>query len=314
MPASVAHFHSKYGVNHMNANRASWCAVSALVFALGCGADAGGGSPGAGDSETNAATETDFGTTAEATPGGDVAQTHGASASGTRVAQLDFEDGNQVFFEELDGGVLVTEVGPQTNLPHLKVKPEMTALAAFQALAPSRAVPNALMKAHLHMYPVDAVTEPVKDEAIVEGSKLDADLEHNGQFQQSALPFATFAAQMCDFPTTSPNYKHHNVTTSHTHPTDKVNTAYYAVGSDVGIITAKACVNGTCSTTANVQAGVQLSGFYDGGLACDKDCSHILFFSLGCVSICNKKQVKFEGVFSAISSRVRYHDCARFTR
>jgi hypothetical protein len=316
----------------MNAIRASWCAMSVLVLAMGCSAADGEESPtGVGSAQPNGAraTETNFATDGAPDPSAPPKTATQGSPSDVRLAQLDFEDGTQVIFEALGDGVLVTELGSQDTAPHLDPNAGMTALEAFQALAPTQAVPEALMTAHLRLHPSDVTMSTAKDQVNVENNlrepgasleeggsdveQLDADLEHNGQFQQSALPFKTFAAQMCDFPNRLPNYKHASVTAGHTHATANINTAYYAVGSDVGTITAKACVDKKCSVANPVQAGGRASAFYDAGLSCKKDCSHILGIPLGCVEICKNKLVKFEGVFTAISSKVSYHDCSRFT-
>jgi hypothetical protein len=146
---------------------------------------------------------------------------------------------------------------------------------------------------------------------------LDPDLEHNGEFQQS-YPAANFLQVMCDFPTASPSYKHTNRVDPHTDTSLNVHTAYYAVGADIGTITAQACAgknaggyfNGSCSSTTAVNAGYHSSAYYDAGLQCDKTCT-LLF---GCVSICVPKQVRLELRYNRISSSVRFHDCARITK
>ena len=245
----------------------------------------------------------------------DTSATAAEAAAGAELARIEFADGNVVRFEELNGGVLVMEIGSELNPRRVSAKSGMTALAAFQSLAPGRTVPAALERAHERMYPAGATlaTTPEADTAAegLQDLELDADLEHNGEFQQS-YPAANFLRVMCDFPLTNA-YKHQNRTDAHTDVSMNVNTAYYAIGSDIGTITAKACAgknaggyfDGKCSAALPIQAGYHTSGYYDAGLSCSK--------SWG-VEICFPKEVRFELQYNKISSSVRFHECAKLGR
>lgn len=236
------------------------------------------------------------------------------AGEGVELARIDFSDGNSVRFEVLDGGVLVTEVGSDLNPKHLLPREGMTALEAFRSLAPGREVPAALLRMHERLYEggSDLSAETVQPEAAE--LPVDRDLEHNGQFQQTAgsYPYATFNANMCNIPNVVPNYRMSNVTTAFTKSTPDINTAYFAVASDIGIVTAKACSNGSCGGPTTLQAGYHNSGFYDAGQKCEKSC--LILGTWNCVTVCTRKKVKFDVVVGKVSNSVRYHECAAFTR
>jgi hypothetical protein len=278
-------------------------AALALVVSSGCGA----AEDGAGERRQSANTS----------------PVEAEIAANTELARLEFDDGNVVRFAELNGGVYVSELGSLLNPRHLVPKEGRTAVETFQALAPGREVPVALMQMHERMYPPGALRADAKDiaeesAAETEAPELDPDLEHNGKFQQS-FPAANFLAQMCDFPTTSPSYKHTNRTDPHTDTSLNIHSAYYAAGADIGIMTEQACAGksdsqgffvGQCNAQTPVQPGFAVSGLYDAGQQCDKSCT--LFF--GCVSICSPRQVRWELRHGAISSSVRFHECAKLSR
>ncbi|HEX6276482.1 MAG TPA: hypothetical protein VFZ53_25750 [Polyangiaceae bacterium] len=290
----------------------------ALALAAGCGA----GDPGAFE-------DADYGelggdAVAQAGDGAALGDARPAGAAAAELARIEFPDGNSVRFEELEGGILVTEVGSELNPRHLVPREGMSALAAFRELAPNREVPAALARLHERIYPERALdaegiqsTAPGKalratpDDAEL---PLDPDLEHNGQFQQSggSYPAANFIANMCDFPNTAPNFRSTNHTAAHTKTTPDIHTAYFATASDIGIITARACANNNCGNTVTLQAGFHSSGFYDAGNKCDETCC--LFGLCGCVSICTPRKVSFAQVSGKISSSVRFHECGAFTR
>ena len=99
-----------------------------------------------------------------------------------------------------------------------------------------------------------------------------------------------------------------------------IHSAYYAAGSDLGIITEQACAGksdsqgffvGQCNTQTAVQAGFAVSGLYDAGQKCDTACGP---FGQGCVTICVPRQVRWDLRHGKISSNVRFHECAKLAR
>jgi hypothetical protein len=153
--------------------------------------------------------------------------------------------------------------------------------------------------------------EVVKDGSSASAATPDHDLEPTGRLQQE-LTAAQFEGPACDFPLVGSNYKHPNRTAGHTHTTKDVHTAYFAVGSDIGIIGAQACSNAKCGPAISLQAGFYNSGFYDAGLTCEKDCG--LFGLWGCVEVCRDRKVTFELKSTKVSASVRFHDCAAFNQ
>jgi hypothetical protein len=212
--------------------------------------------------------------------------------------------------------VLVTETGSDLNPNHLVPRDGLTALEAFRTLAPGRAVPAALLRLHQQLYQAgsDLAAESVLPEPTAAELPLDADLEHNGQFQQTAgsYPYATFNANMCNIPNVVPNYRFANLTSPLTKSTPNIKTAYFAVASDIGIITARACSNNNCGAAITLQAGYHNSGFYDAGEKCEETCAILGTWS--CITICAPRKVKFDVSTNRISTNVRYHECAAFTR
>jgi hypothetical protein len=283
------------------------CATLAAVMVVGCGAaDDAGSTEGAASPSAPSAEET-------------------AAVAGAELARIEFEDGNVVRFEDLAGGVLISELGPDHNPRHLVAKEGMTALAMYQALAPGRTVPAALMRMHERLYPTGAALAPSEGAVpgatpVTEEAPFDADLEHNGEFQQS-YPAASFLQTMCDFPTNNGlNYKHTNRTDVHTDTSMGVHTAYFAVGADIGTITARACAgknaggyfNGICGSTVTVNAGYHQSGYYDAGLSCPGD-PNLFCQIFGCPKICTYRLVRFHVEHGKISTNVRFHECARLS-
>jgi hypothetical protein len=296
------------------------CGVAlSLSLAAGCGA-----------ADTGPLDETEYGelgadgAIVQTVDDAALAESGPTSAAVAELARIDFADGNSVRFEELDGGILVTELGSELNPRHLVPRDGMSALAAFRELAPDREVPEALERVHERIRPTASLeTEGVQSTAPRKALRatpddadapMDPDMEHNGQFQQSggSYPAATFIANMCDFPNTAPNFRSTNHTAAHTKTTPDIHTAYFAVASDIGIITARACANNSCGNTITLQAGFHSSGFYDAGNVCDETCC--LFGLCGCVSICTPRKVSFAQVSGKISSSVRFHECGAFTR
>jgi hypothetical protein len=280
-------------MKHINA---MFAASLALMVAAGCSA----GDPG------------------ESIETGDVPAEAEQVSEGLELARVEFEDGNVVRFEELDGGVLVTESGSDLNVRHLTPKDGMTALEAFKTLAPDRAIPAALNQMHTRLHPEGATHVAPQSESETPAEQdvpADPDLEHNGEFQ-AGYPAASFLQTMCDFPLTAPSYKHTNRTDPHTDVSLNIHNAYFAVGADVGIVTAQPCAGqsdskgfftGKCGSAVSVNPGFANSGLYDAGDSCSKSCT-LLF---GCVTICHPKQVRFELRYNKISSSVRFHECAK---
>lgn len=306
-----------------SASRILFCLLPGVIIATGCaGADTMGDEPGNGsatvqDSETNsAATPTDEHARA-------AADFVARIAPEKLLARLDFEDGNLVTFEELDNGVLVRELTHADHETHHLPAQAMSALDAFKAMAPSRAVPSALVDAHARMYPAAAeVVSALPADGAANAPKAaehEQDLQHGGQFEQSggAFPGSTFTSQFCSFSSASPNYIHTNHTSSLTHTTSNVNTVYFASATDIGTLGAQACSNGNCGGSVTIQAGYGNSGFYDAGQACSKkSCAWWDFIckALGETTICGPREVKFDLKETQISSQVRFHDCAKFTQ
>ena len=242
-----------------------------------------------------------------------------ASAS-MELARIDFPDGNSVRFEELDGGILVMEVGPELNPLHLMRKEGMSPLEAFRALAPGREVPPALLRAHERIYPTASQLEAEEVETTTPLTRpddadlpMDQDLEHNGQFQQSggSYPASLFVSGMCNFPMTAPNYIQINNSVPHIETTSNINTAYFAVASDIGIITAKACANNSCGPAIALQAGFHNSGFYAAGQRCSRSCCPLGL--CGCTEVCTPRKVKFDVITGKVSTTVRFHECSSFS-
>src|SRR4051812_8889131 len=121
------------------------CAALAALVLGGCGA----AEDGAGDEHA----------------AGNDAPVQAEVAANTELARVEFADGNVVRFEELYGGVFVSEHGSELNPRHLLPKAGLTALEAFKSLAPGRSVPAALMQMHERMYPPGATLAQTKSTA-----------------------------------------------------------------------------------------------------------------------------------------------------
>jgi hypothetical protein len=286
----------------------AWSGLAlALSLAAGCSVETAGSLEELESGELGASSPT------LESEGAGVPSARDIASDSVELARIDFSDGNSVRFEELDGGVLVTETGPELNPNHLVPHEGMTALEAFRTLAPGREVPAALMRMHQQLYEggSDLAAESVQPTAVE--LSPDADLEHNGQFQQTAgsYPYATFNANMCNIPNVVPNYRFANLTAPFSKSTPGIHTAYFAVGSDIGIITAKACSDNKCGGAITLQAGYHNSGFYDAGDKCEKTCAILGIWS--CVTICVPRKVKFDVITNKVSTNVRYHECAAFT-
>jgi hypothetical protein len=276
----------------------------ALLLAAGCGAADDGGNVEGSETATPSGTQTE-------------------ATAGAELARVEFDDGNVVRFEELAGGVLVSEIGPLTNARHLVPREGLTALEAFKAMAPARTVPPALLQMHERMYPAGVTIAREPDDSAApaaEEPSFDEDAEHDGQFQQS-YPSAQFLAQLCDFPTNNGlNYKHANRTDVHSDTSMGIHTAYYAVAADIGTITLQVCAGknaggpfvGICSDTGVYNAGLGGSTFYDAGVSCPGD-PNLFCKIFGCPKICTLRKVRFELDHGKISNNVRFHECARFT-
>ncbi len=254
----------------------------------------------------------------------DTAQPQAETSASTELARVEFDDGRVVRFEELAGGILISDFGPSTSTPRLVPQAGMKALDAFKAVAPGRAVPAALLQMHERMYPAGATVVPEANTGEVfeaEEPSFDEDAEHNGEFQQS-LPSSNFSSRFCNFPTGNGlNYKHMNRTDVHTDTSMGIHTAYYAIGADIGTITLQACAgknaggyfSGICAPTAAVyNEGYGGSTYYDAGIACPGD-PNLLCRIFGCPKICTPRKVRFELHHGKISSNVRFHECASFT-
>lgn len=244
------------------------------------------------------------------------ATTQPAALSALELARVEFSDGNVVQFESIEGGVLISELGPAINPPHLTPRDGLTALEAFKALAPDRSVPAALLRAHERMYPAGAKLVAAPKELASEKSApaselpFDANMEHNGEFQQAtgSLPAATFLKTWCDFTTTDGlSYKHTSRTDTHNDISLKIHSAYSAHGADIGIITAQVCFDvdktpNNCNAIASTNPGFARTFTWDGGLSCS---------SGGGVTICIPRQVRLDIRYGKVSSSVRFHDCAK---
>jgi hypothetical protein len=239
-------------------------------------------------------------------------------ASGEELARLEFDDGNVVRFEALAGGMLVSELGPDLNPRRIVPGMGLNALETYKALAPGQAVPERLLAMHESMYAgasdVDVENVPATEPA------NDSDLEHEGDFQQ-AYPADQFMAQMCDFPLGGGSYKHQNRTDAHIDASLDVHLAYFAVGSDKGIITAKPCAgentggffDGECGSTVAVQAGTNNSGFYESGpnQVCEGGSGFLECTLFGCVTVCFHPLVRFELNYGKVSTDVNFHECVQ---
>lgn len=246
-----------------------------------------------------------------------------AAESGDELARLEFDDGNVVRFEALKGGVLVTELGSDLNPRRIPQMAGLTALAAFERLAPGREVPERLLQMHESMYSAQSAAAERFDRASEPASlPFDPDLEHDGDFQQ-AYPASTFLNVMCDFPTGNGSYKHTNRTDAHMDASMDVHMAYFAVGSDLGTITAQPCAgeneggffDGECGSTIPVQAGYHNSGFYDAGpnQVCSGGSGFLECTLFGCFTVCYHPQVRFELRYGKVSTNVNFHECVQVT-
>jgi hypothetical protein len=197
----------------------------------------------------------------------------------------------------------------------------MTALDAFKTLAPGRAVPDRLLQMHDQMYSGGNAITIERNESELAATESDPDLEHDGDFQQS-YPASTFLSIMCDFPTGNGSYKHTDRTDAHTDASLDVHSAYFAVGSDSGTVTAQPCsgentggiFDGECGSTITVNAGFHNSGFYDAGP--DPICEGGDGFGcelFGCVEVCYRPLVRFELNYGKISPSVNFHECVQVT-
>lgn len=242
-----------------------------------------------------------------------------AAEGGAELARVEFDDGNVVRFEALQGGVLVSELGSDLNPRRIPQTAGLTALAAFEKLAPGREVPERLLQMHERMHSAQSVAAERFDGARkAESEQLDPDLEHDGEFQQS-YPASTFLSVMCDFPTGNGSYKHTNRTDAHPDISMDVHMTYFAVGSDLGIITAQPCAgenlggffDGECGSTVPVQAGYHNSGFYDAGpnQVCEGGSGFLECTLFGCYTVCYHPQVRFELHYGKVSTNVNFHEC-----
>jgi hypothetical protein len=279
--------------------KAITCATLTILVAAGCGAG--------DDGRSGESVELDAASSAAPEAG-----------ENAELARIEFSDGNVVQFEELAGGVLVSELGPLVNPRHLVPKQGLTALEAFKTLAPGREVPAALLRLHEHLYSTGETAENVESARVVapagEDLPSDPDLEHNGEFQQF-YPADYFLQVACDFPTGNGSYKHTNRTDAHNDISMNVHSIYYAVASDRGSITAQPCVgkneggllNGQCGSAVAIAAGTGRTGFYDAGKAynCSKG---------GGVEICIPNLKRFELRYGKVSPSVNFHECAQVSR
>lgn len=303
--------------------------VSMVMFCLLPGVIVATGCAGADDMGSDAVNGSSTAPSAEASATDPLAAEHARAAEKyiaqiapeTLLARLDFDDGNLVTFEELNGGVLVRELTHADQETHHLPAHATSALDAFKAMAPARAVPAALAAAHARMYTQEG--DGTLPRAPAEGApgtgENEKDLEHSGQFEQSGGAFAgsVFTGQFCSFSGAAPNYIHTNHTSSQTHTTSNVNTAYFASATDIGTLGAQACSDGKCGGSVTIQAGYGNSGFYDAGQSCSKkSCAWWDFVckALGEVTICGPRKVKFDLKETKISSQIRFHDCAKFTQ
>jgi hypothetical protein len=277
------------------------CATLAILATVGCSA----GHDDEWNDENSASVPSD-------TPAVSESDSEGADKE---LARLEFDDGNVVRFEELNGGVLVSELGSELNPRRLVPREGMTALDAFAALAPGREVPARLLQMHQRMHTYrDALTvEPVHSATDAE---YDSDLQPGGDFEQ-LFPASTVLANLCNFPAGSRNYKHTNRTDAHVDVSLDVNSAFMAVAADSGTLNAQLCVgkneggifDGDCSGKSLVLPGQQSANFYDGG---PLDCSESCFLG-SCVEVCVRKLRRIEVVFEHVSGALNFHDCAQIT-
>jgi hypothetical protein len=301
----------------------------ALMLAFGCSAaNTGDAGTGSGELDPNGpasieavSVDSSKSEATEAKPGNPAGSGAGV---GRELARLDFENGSVVRFEELADGIVVSELSPAATPSLLGSGRHTTALDAYRRLAPKNAVPAALAEVHRRLHPaaLESVEQlgdatEISETPAAEELQYDSDLEHTGQFQQAggSYSFSQFLIDACNIPVTARNYKHGNATSSHTHTTTNVNTAYFAVAADIGIISSRACSNGACGSPIQVQPGFRNSGFFDAGQQCTGGCAPLDFVCqiLGEVRICSPKKVKFEVRNVNISSQIRMHDCAAFT-
>jgi hypothetical protein len=294
--------HAKKGTM-MKHVKAGICAILAVLIASGCSA--------AGDGST--ADGVDVGASNSATN-----SESSGEAAGALLARLEFDDGNVVQFEELDGGVLVTELGALLNSRHLSPKPGVSALELFKTMAPGRAVPTSLLRMHERMYTRGSIEGKAIEGKLgtpsdVSDGKLqtpDQDLEHSGEFEQ-AYPAANFLSQMCNFPLGNGSYKHTNRTDAHPDISLNVHNAYYAFGSDKGSVKGTACVgknkggvfDGKCGNSYVVQAGGAASAYYDAGD------THICSGGAGGVTVCVLNYKRLELRWVKVSTSVNFHEC-----
>lgn len=279
--------------------KAIQCATLAILATVGCAAGH--------DGEWNDEDTADMASDAPA-----AVESESAGAD-KELARLEFDDGNVVRFEEVSGGVLVSELGPELNPRRLLPRAGMTALDAFTALAPGREVPARLLQLHERMH-----TDPGAFERVhaATDAEYDADLQPGGDFEQ-LFPASEFLTNLCSFPAGSRNYKHTNRSDAHSDVSLDVNSAFMAVATDSGTLNAQLCVgkneggffDGDCSGKSLVLPGQQSANFYDGG---PLDCSESCFLG-SCVEVCVRKQRRIEVVFEHVSGILNFHDCAQIT-
>lgn len=281
--------------------KAIHCATLAILAAVGCSAGH--------DDEWNDEN------IASMAPEAPAANESGSESAEQEIARLEFDDGNVVRFEEVSGGVLVSELGPELNRRRLVPREGLTALDVFTELAPGRAVPTRLLEMHERMHTErDALT--IERVQAGTDAAYDADLEPGGDFEQ-LFPAQTFLDNLCNFPAGSRNYKHTNRTDAHRDVSLDVNTAFMAVATDSGSLNAQLCVgkneggffDGDCSNKTLILPGQQSANFYDGG---PFDCSETCFLG-SCTEVCVRKQRRIEVVFEHVSGNLNFHDCAQIT-
>lgn len=189
-------------------------------------------------------------------------------------------------------------------------------MEVYSALAPDRPMPERLRNVLAQMH---SSGEVVSDRAstidrerpvLWPAEALDSESEDTAVTLKS-LPASQFLETMCDFPVTGSSYKHTDRSSVHVDATLDVLGAYFAVGSDEGIIIASACAGensggqfkGQCSSGVAVPAGFTSQGFYETAENCSPSC-------FGCSVRCIRDVVRFETHFDSISDNVNFHDCA----
>jgi hypothetical protein len=252
-------------------------------------------------------------------PGSDEAARRAGLPADAELARIDFPDGTVVRFQELGGGVLVSELGPAETAPRFAPVDGTTLSEAFRALAPQRDIPARLADLD-HVLGPDSTATPASirggDTRGLQKPEIQGqDVERSGQFEQSGglYPWAQFERDACAFtPQTAFDLKHPNTSGNHSHPVPQVTRAWVAGAADIGDFTIQFCAGSVCNTQFNVAAGTRASLMFTKPPKCKSaNCAWWDFVcNLGAnVTVCAPARVDVVTHITGSSAGERMHDC-----